>query len=73
MEQVGNGDINTGVDMAGSITNEIKDGGNSVGDDYTDIALMGDQSKITLWLFFRVIMCGNVPKRAAKITPLDKI
>jgi len=43
MKQVGDGDIDTNVDMAGSIVNAFKDGGNSVGDVHTDIALMHDQ------------------------------
>lgn len=48
MEQVGDGDINTNVDMAGSIVNAFKDGGNSVGDVHTDIALMHDQGENAL-------------------------
>jgi len=43
MEQVGDGDINTTVDMADSVVREFKDGGNSDGDVPADIALIHDQ------------------------------
>ena len=69
MEQVGDGDINTSVDMGGSIANDFKDGGNSVGDDHTDIALMGDQGETLLQSFLNVATCGSVPKRKTKMAP----
>ena len=45
MEQVGDGDINTTVDMADSVVREFKDGGNSDGDVPADIALIDDQGE----------------------------
>ena len=48
MEPVGDGDINTNVDMAGSIVHAFKDSGNSDGDVHTDIALMHDQGENAL-------------------------
>ena len=54
MEQVGDGDISTDVGMAGSIVNEFKDGGNSVGDIHTDIGLMHDQGESSL-----SVTCGD--------------
>jgi hypothetical protein len=45
MEQVGDGDINTSVDMADSVVREFKDYGNSDGNVPADIALIHDQGK----------------------------
>ena len=45
IEQMGDGEIKINVDMDGSIVNEFKGGGNSVGDVHTDIALMNDQGE----------------------------
>ena len=69
MEQVGDGDIDTNVDMAGSIVNAFKDGGNSVGDVHTDIALMHDQGENALRPTCGVTTIGNPRSQATKTAP----
>ena len=57
MEQLGEGNMNTNVDMEGSIVNEFKDGGNSATDIHTDIVLMHEQGGDSDVLF-AAILCA---------------